>query len=447
MAHLRDLPGFGALVDGISHGIGSFDNKNLAFAIAIAILLVALLVWAFLHFRRHRPWLGPLLRLSKALRKLQGTDAPPPQRIEEATAIFRAEPGVEPLWREYRKHLRPNPEADGYLNLVDPRLWFSVDVLPGRGYEQWGATWAGVFLTVGLLFTFIGLSAALLKVGAIDGADSAAMKAAITGILGVSSAKFITSIAGLIAYIGFSLITRRYQNRQQAAARELADAVQHLSIPLSPELLLHEQNEIARSQLLRMERLTDDLAVAIDDKLRHRLTDLASSLGTDLGKIQTALPAATATPIVDAIAKVSETIAQSNTQGMEGVLTRVAELADKLGAIKKGMGGAGQDFGAEIRAAADALSTATGSMGKGIVDGSAELAAKLTASSDRFEAIVGTLDQVPGGIDRALDQARASHGRPDRATGRRRPGWGRCPQGRRRRGCSGSRTGGWAGRQ
>jgi methyl-accepting chemotaxis protein len=401
---------FKGLVDGLSHAVGAFDNKELAFAIALAILLGAVLVWAFLHFRRHRPWLGPVLRLTKALRKLQGTDVPPAQRIEEATVLFRSEPRIEPLWREYRKHLQPNPEANGYLNLVDPRIWFSVDALPGRGYEQWSATWSGIFLTVGLLFTFIGLSAALLKVGAIDGADSAAMKAAITGILGVSSAKFITSIAGLIAYIGFSLITRRYQTRQQAAARELADAVQHLSIPLSPELLLHEQNEIARSQLLRMERLTDDLAVAIDDKLRHRLTDLASSLGTDLGKIQTALPAATASPIVEAIGKVSKSIAQSNTQGMEGVLTRVTELAGKLADIKNDMGGMGQNFGNEIKDAAEAIKDAAGAitgaaknLSTQIAGGSTELATKLESSSGKLQTVIDTLGQVPGNINEALE--------------------------------------------
>ena len=81
----------------------------------------------------------------------------------KADEVFEAEPAIAPLWREYRKNLKPNPQADGFLNLMDPRLWFSVESLPGRGYEQWCATWAGVFLTVGLLFTFIGLSAATLK--------------------------------------------------------------------------------------------------------------------------------------------------------------------------------------------------------------------------------------------------------------------------------------------
>jgi len=199
MAWLRDVPGFGALVDDLSRIIGSFDNKDLAFFIALAILLMAVVIWFFYTSRRHRHWAQPIRRLLAKLQKLRDIDLDADARLIKADEVFESEARLAPLWRDYRKHLQPNPQAPGYLNLVAPRLWFSVDSLPGRGYEQWCATWAGIFLTVGLLFTFIGLSAALLKVGGI-GADSAAMKAAITGILGVSSAKFITSLSEIRFY-------------------------------------------------------------------------------------------------------------------------------------------------------------------------------------------------------------------------------------------------------
>ncbi len=232
MTLLRDVAGFGPIgpvVDLLSWAIGAFDNKDLAFAIALGILVMAAFIFLFLHFWRHRRWVKPIRRLSKTLKKLQATDDDAETRLIQADKVFGAEKNLTKLWQEYRKHLIRNPKAAGYVNLIDPRIWFSLESLPGRGYEHWCSTWAGVFLTIGLLFTFIGLSAALLKVGGIDGGDSAAMKAAITGILGVSSAKFITSIAGLIAYIFFSLVTRRYQASQKTAVHELTDAVQHLS--------------------------------------------------------------------------------------------------------------------------------------------------------------------------------------------------------------------------
>lgn len=410
MAWLRDVPGFGALVDGLSGVIGGFDNKDLAFAIALAILVIAIVIGVFLHLE-HRRWVKPIRRLLAKLQKLRDIDLDADARLIKADEVFESEARLAPLWRDYRKHLQPNPQAPGKLNLVDPRLWFSVDSLHSRGYEQWCATWAGIFLTVGLLFTFIGLSAALLKVGGI-GADSAAMKAAITGILGVSSAKFITSIAGLIAYIGFSLLTSHYQSSQQTAARQLADVVQRLSVPLTPELVLHEQNEIARQQLTRMERLTDDLAVAIDGKLKERLDTLAANFGQHLGTIQQGLPSATSKPIVDAINNMSQAVAQEfsnqvqQTAGGEinTVVKRFTDLADVLAGIKDGMGGMGQEFGAEIKAAAASLVEAANRMGRGVQAQSTELEQKIDAFGKTLKSIDGTLNQVPDHISHALNE-------------------------------------------
>ena len=393
------------LVETLTSVIAHFDNKELAFGIAAGILLIALGVGLCLQFK-HRQWLGPIRRLTRVLRQSANSGALAKRLIDEAEAAFGQAPTLNPLWRDYREHLVSNPQDPngGWLNLIDPRAWFSADALPGRGYEHWCATWAGVFLTVGLLVTFIGLSAALLKVGDINGADSVAMKAAITGILGVSSAKFITSIAGLIAYIGFSLLTRHYQSLQHAAAARLATEVQRLSLPLTPELLLYRQQETADKQLLRLERLTDDLAVAIDQKIQVRLADLSNALTTDLGKVRDALPAATAEPIVKAIDGVSERIAKSSTEGMDGLLVRVAELADKLVNIKDGMGGIGADFGKQIAAAAGELKGAAEAIKGGMNEGASDLKVQIDASSQQLDAISDKLGTVPAQIGTALDQ-------------------------------------------
>lgn len=405
---------FGWVVEALSWSIGKFDNKHLAFGIAIIILLVAIWIWVFLHFWRHRPWVEPIRLLTRALKEIDGdTQHDPKYGIAKANEVFDlSEPQIKRLWQKYREHLQPDPQGPGYLNLMDPRLWFSVESLPGRGYEQWCATWAGVFLTIGLLFTFIGLSAALLKVGGIADADSMAMKQAITDILGVSSAKFITSIAGLLAYIWFSLVTRRYQSSQQAAAHELADAVQHLSVPLTPELLLYEQNKTALKQLERMDRFTDDLAVAIDGKLEKRLQLLASEFGEHLGTIQQNLPGATAEPIVDAIQSMTQAVATEfstqvqQTAGAEinSVAVRLAEVTEKLTSVKNDMGGVGEAFGKDIQTAAASLVDAAKQMSQGVNGQSSELEGKISQFSSKLDNIAATLGQVPGSIDSALNE-------------------------------------------
>ena len=435
---LREVPGFGLVVDGLSWAISAFDNKDLAFAIALGILVLAFGVFIFFHFFRHRRWVKPIRRLVNALKKIQDTDSDAETRLIQADQLFEGKNHLSKLWREYRNHLIDNQKAPGYINLIDPRSLFSLESLPGRGYEHWCSTWAGVFLTIGLLFTFIGLSAALIKVGGIDGADSSAMKAAITGILGVSSAKFITSIAGLLAYIFFSLITRRYQASRQAASHALADAIQHLSVPLTPEILLYQQNETASRQLTRMERLTDDLAIAIDRKLEQRLQILSSDFGMHLGSIQQDLPGKTSTPIVNAMkeiadqlgalqaklprdthepivhaidrmsqsvaAEFSKQVQQTAGGGIDTVITRFEGIASKLEELKGGLGNAGESFGKDIGEAAKILREAADNMGKGLDSRTDGLSSTIGEFGGKLDSILASLGQVPENIDKALKQ-------------------------------------------
>ena len=412
MMQLREMPGFGLVVDGLSWAISAFDNKDLAFAIALGILVVAFGIFIFFHIFRHRRWVKPIRQLVNALKKLQDTDSDAETRLIQADRLFEGKNHLSKLWREYRNHLIDNQKAPGYINLIDPRTWFSLESLPGRGYEHWCSTWAGVFLTIGLLFTFIGLSAALIKVGGIDGADSSAMKAAITGILGVSSAKFITSIAGLLAYIFFSLITRRYQASQQAASHALADAIQHFSVPLTPEILLYQQNETASRQLTRMERLTDDLAIAIDGKLEQRLQILSRDFGMHLGSIQQDLPEKTSTPIVQAIDSMSQSVAaefskqvqQTAGGGIDTVITRFEGIASKLEELKGGLGNAGESFGKDIGEAAKILREAADNMGKGLDSRTDGLSSTIGEFGGKLDSILASLGQVPENIDKALKQ-------------------------------------------
>ncbi len=420
----------------LTAAIGAFDNKELAFAIAFGILLVALVVGLLLHVRGHRRFRQPLRQLTQAIqaaREQHPGDAA--ARLEAVTAVFkRIAPRLDSLWQEYRDHLQPHPKGDGYINLLSPRAWFSLEALPGRGYEHWCATWSGVFLTIGLLFTFIGLSAALLAVSDISSADSSAMKKAIAGILNASSAKFITSIAGILAYIIFSLLTRYYHACQHAVATELADAIQHLTTPLTPEVLLYEQKQLAQEQLTQMQRFTDDLAVAIDGKLKERIADLDGMFNTHLGtlsggitaqleQIRTALPSATAQPIVTALEGLGAGVAQANQQAMRemlelfrtqmqqtgqseinAVIERLGSVAEELGKVQGGMRGAGAAFGTDIQAAAQQLGLAAEQMRQGATQQSNELGQQLAQFGTSLGHITAALGETPEHINRALNE-------------------------------------------
>ena len=188
--------------------IALFSGRSLAVGIALSILGAALLLWLLTLVPAERRFLGPLRQIARALRVLRGKEIAPEAAFAEADTLFAAT-DLALAWRRYRS--RVEFEDGQAMSYADPGDFFALVYLPGHGYPKWSATLAGVFLTVGLFFTFVGLSAALLQLGG-DGHDSlspAQLKRAVEGILAVSSVKFITSIAGILAYIFWSVVARQ----------------------------------------------------------------------------------------------------------------------------------------------------------------------------------------------------------------------------------------------
>ena len=257
--------------------IVQFGDRQVAFNVALAVLVLAVVVVAItavLHHQFRQPIVHASVRLTR-----HGFG-----QIDHADDVFRNSP-LQALWAPYRAAIH---QSDGRtLNLASPYAWFGVESLPRRGYEKWTSTLAGVFLTVGLLFTFLGLSAALLHAGeAAEHAttDQAELSKAINGVLSASSAKFITSIAGIVAYIVLTIAARAYASGQSKMASRLAGAVQRLSSYTAPETFLVQISDEAREQSSRWRTLADDIAVSLERKLAPNLEALPSALGEALAR-------------------------------------------------------------------------------------------------------------------------------------------------------------------
>jgi len=280
------------------------------------------------------------------------------------------------------------------VNLVDPRPWFAAERLRGHGYEKWASTWAGVFLTLGLLFTFIGLSAALFKVGNA-GEDAVHLREAINGILSVSSAKFITSIAGIVFFIFWTLLARTFLARQQAAAGQLASAIQSLTTMITPEIILMDQLLASQEQTERMKTLADDVAVAFEAKLN---TVVGARLDAFPGHVEASLK-----PVVSAIEGMGKTIG-------EGTQDAMALVAKQL------MTGVNEAAGAEMRSVVEALKTTASELmkaqggignsgsqfGASIISATDTMTASVTRMAETIERRLGDLDSRIAGVDAAL---------------------------------------------
>lgn len=342
--------------------IMQFDGKETAVAIAYAILLGAAGLWLHAMWR-HREFIRPLHAATRAILQPTRPGQTFQARLDDAGAAL-AHAGLGARWASYRATIEDSPLRPGQnVNLLPPADWFALERLPGRGYERWAQTWPGVFLTTGLLFTFIGLAAALLRVG--DAGTGADLLASTSAVLRISSAKFITSIAGLLAYIGWTLGARRLQVQQANAARALADAIQALTTPISPESLLLAQVRHAQCQEARLSTLAGEVAAAVDGALGLRLTAVPASISAAADVLAGSVVAAGADlrhvnedALDRMVARLGNDLRLSAGAEMRAVAAALRDAASELAEARNHIAQAGAHAAAELGAAAAALRTA-----------------------------------------------------------------------------------------
>lgn len=123
---------------------------------------------------------------------------------------------LQRAWLDYEQSF-VDLEPDEIASSTRSEVFFEGAGDPGRAMEWW----ANIFVALGLMFTFLGIVAALSQATNAIGAgkDASVMQAALAALLGISAAKFWTSIAG----VGSSLILRLYGRRWRQSLERLED--------------------------------------------------------------------------------------------------------------------------------------------------------------------------------------------------------------------------------
>ena len=384
------------LVDFITGLIGLFDSKEVAVLVVLAMLglFAGATAWIWLQHRRQMASLAAAVKvLRDALARTDWTSA---DRLNAADAALKANPVVGLAWSQYHASLREDPAKPGsYVNFVEPAAWFADGRLPGSGYEKWIATFANVFLCLGLLFTFVGLSAALLGVGSPETAEQ--VQRAVNQILKVSSAKFITSIAGIFLYIVLVVCGRLANAGRSKATRRFADEVQNLTSMMTPEILLMDQLGAAREQTDRMKHFADDVAIAFE----ARLNDV-------VGKRLDALPGAleqSIRPVVSAIEGMGTTLSKGADDALGRVAERLEAAAETMRAAQGAIGSSGAEFGSQISLAATTMTDSVARMAEAIDGKLAGLEGRIGGIDEAFARGSTSISNAGSELGRATGTA------------------------------------------
>ena len=224
--------------------IAVFSTPGAALGLAGCILIAAVIIMIGVYFTRVVP-------IGKAVRR-RIIDFPrtvAPGDLEPVSGMMarpdRQSFNLERSWAAFRSSLTLTPA--GELRSGAP-AWTVFNIVTSEtGVLGW---WSNLFVAIGLIFTFLGVVAALSEATSVlsqKGASTATMQLALSGLLTITATKFWTSIAGILASVILRIFERRWSARIDEAVEDLCEIIDARIPPVSPGMLAGEQlNEMKR---------------------------------------------------------------------------------------------------------------------------------------------------------------------------------------------------------
>ncbi len=339
-----------------------FNNQLFAYQVATIGAVLAAFLAATAFVRTYFEAAGLRTRrkvIEKAISKASSDDQRRQAFAENWDAINSTmsagkSRGLISAWEEFRETL-VDIETTPIRNTQRPHEYFAHAVRP----PTWLDFVANLFVGAGLLFTFLGLVAALKEASAgMQAKDSADMQGALTTLLAVASTKFVTSIVGVGLSILLKLADRGLEGWLNSGLSRLCTLIERGLLHLPPQRLAREQLDELRQQTKQLKTFATELAVAIGDRLDQSMAQAMA-------------------PVAQSITTLTGTIERSQ--------------AEQLSALRDGVGHAvnGAASG-ELRALSNVLSDLSASLGgmHSTVSASGEAAAQqIAGAASRFEAV------------------------------------------------------------
>ncbi|MFC7333804.1 hypothetical protein [Rhodocista pekingensis] len=354
----------------------------------IGSVLVGLCAWAIWSGTR---FIRATLRFRKALAGARATvrqssDAVSfAERYGEIDTALAEDPVLGERWCEFRNSLLlPRQAGQPVRTTVRPKTWFDVGLLhsmPGGINLRYHTAMPNLLVGAGLLFTFLGLAAALGSAGGIVAGTAEIRNEALRLLLGTASAKFVTSLVGMGLSITYAITSKVLLKRVEDDLAGFLSALEARIPLITPADLQRETNDLLERQTDRIEAVSAELAAGLGSAFDRALD---ARLGDHLG------------PLTQAMQQLTLGLGSHNEQAM----------ASMLDSFLQGLrGGTGE----HMQQVVDSLS-GLGTRLEGVQQGLGEAAVRMTQSADTVanrlgagtEAALARITDQMGGLAETL---------------------------------------------
>jgi hypothetical protein len=231
-------------------------------------------------------------------------------------------------------------------NSIRPSAFLNTDDL---GYSLKGLRFVpGVFVSLGLLLTFLGLVAVLNTTQSMLNSEDST--AALQQLLRQASAKFIMSLTGLACSIALNIWLKLWSSSVERAAERLANTLERKMDFISLEGIADRQLRAIQEQTSDMKALNTHLIAELSAPLKKVSESSLENIGTLVGKLSADITsgiggsmdtvsermesaANSLSSIGDTLTAAAghfETALSSSTKTLEATLARLEAVSDKL---------------------------------------------------------------------------------------------------------------------
>ena len=198
-----------------------FRNDNTALLLAGIMIILSIILIIDYRQRISAPVINDLKNINNLFSKTYNSETFS-ENIEDINEKIKSPEfyNIKPIWLEFNETLTTQKDSGGrqiWFNTKRPEEYFTpTSVTRNRGNFNSIESWGGFFVGAGLLFTFLGLVAALDQassaVSAANNNTTDVLKA-LELMLQISAFKFMTSVAGIFCSIIITAYARSSQNK------------------------------------------------------------------------------------------------------------------------------------------------------------------------------------------------------------------------------------------
>ncbi|MBF0213585.1 MAG: anti-phage defense protein ZorA, partial [Magnetococcales bacterium] len=307
---------------------------------------------------------------------------------------------------------------------VRPADFINLTELEHTGLKiQWFHNMPGTFVGLGLLFTFIGLVAALYfasqAINAVGGEtvdaaqQTSKMQGALAQLLSAATFKFWTSIAGLGSSIVLGWIYRISVRGLDNALNTLCREMERCTLTVTMEMLSSRQLDELREQSAQLKEFTGRLAFnlgkALEEALHNAMpgvmNDAISPVSEKLDSVTQKISNTNENAVQEMIKEFGSVVSVNAGSEIRGASEALITIKDALLETSKAVAGSGTGLSGQIAEAADDLREAA----KAITEGMSGITASVRHDVDQTrDTLDAQLRAATDGLSNVAEILRAS---------------------------------------